>query len=120
MEFAASLPADMKIRGRTGKWVLKQAARGWVPEAVIDRPKMGLRVPVAAWLRHELRDLVHDVLTDVTARTRPYFEPATVDRLIDEHEAGADHARQIWTLLCFELWHRTFVDHRAVPPVWEP
>lgn len=120
MEFAARLPADMKIRGRTSKWLLKQAGRSWVPDAVIDRPKMGLRVPVAAWLRNELRDLVHDALTDVTARTRPYFEPATIDRLIDEHEAGTDHSRQLWTLLCFELWHRTFVDHRAVPPVWEP
>ena len=60
MEFAASLPADMKIRGRTSKWLLKQAAWGWVPDGVIDRPKMSMRVPVAAWLRNELRDLVHD------------------------------------------------------------
>jgi asparagine synthase (glutamine-hydrolysing) len=120
MEFAASLPADMKIRGRTSKWLLKQAGRGWIPDAVLDRPKMGFGVPVAAWLRNELRDLVHDALTDVTARSRPYFEPATVDRLLDEHESGADHGAKLWTLLCFELWHRAFVDHRAVPPVWEP
>ncbi|MEA2500426.1 MAG: hypothetical protein QOD01_537, partial [Actinomycetota bacterium] len=120
MEFAASLPADMKIRGRTSKWLLKQAGRGWIPDAVLDRPKMGFGVPVAAWLRNELRDLVHDALTDVTARGRPYFEPATVDRLLEEHESGADHGAKLWTLLCFELWQRAFVDHLAVPPVWEP
>ncbi|MCW3043389.1 MAG: hypothetical protein JWL57_1547 [Actinobacteria bacterium] len=120
MEFAASLPADMKIRGRTSKWLLKQAGRGWIPDAVLDRPKMGFGVPVAAWLRNELRDLVHDALTDVTARGRPYFEPATVDRLLEEHDSGADHGAKLWTLLCFELWQRAFVDHLAVPPVWEP
>ncbi len=120
MEFAAGLPAGMKIRGRTGKWLLKQAGRGWLPDAVLDRPKMGFGVPVEHWLRHDLRDVVHDALTDTTARSRPYFEAAMVDRLLDEHESGLDHGRKIWTLLCFELWHRTFVDHRAVPPVWEP
>ena len=120
MEFAASLPASMKIRGRSGKWLLKQVGRGWLPDAVLDRPKMGFGVPVAAWLRNELRDLAHDALCDTTARGRPYFEAATVDRLLDEHEAGVDHSRKIWALLCFELWHRMFIDRRAVPPVWDP
>ena len=118
MEFAASLPASMKVRGRTGKWLLKQVGRGVLPEAVLDRPKMGFGVPVASWLRRELRDLAHDSLCDQTARSRPYFEPATVDRLLEEHEAGADHSRKIWTLLCFELWHRRFVDHRPQAVDW--
>jgi asparagine synthase (glutamine-hydrolysing) len=116
MEFAASLPVGMKVRGRTGKWLLKQAGRGWVPDAVLDRPKMGFGVPVASWLRTELRDLVHDTLTDFTARSRPYFEPAAVDLLLEEHERGADHGAKIWALLCFELWHRQFVDPPAPKP----
>ncbi|HEX9314697.1 MAG TPA: asparagine synthase-related protein, partial [Actinomycetota bacterium] len=120
MEFAASLPSDMKIRGRTSKWLLRRAGRGWIPDEVLDRPKMGFGVPVAAWLRNELRDLVHDALTDVTARSRPYFEPATVDRLLEEHEAGTVHGARLWTLLCFELWQRAFVDHPLAPPVWKP
>jgi asparagine synthase (glutamine-hydrolysing) len=114
MEFGAALPANLKVRGRTGKWLLKHAARGWLPDEVLDRPKMGFGVPVAAWLRDELRDLAHDVLTDDTARGRPYFEPATVDSLLDEHQAGTDHSKKIWALLCFELWHRMFVDRRAI------
>ena len=113
MEFGASLPVSMKVRGRTGKWLLRQAGRGWLPDEVLRRPKMGFGVPVAAWLRDELRDLTHDTLTSFTARSRPYFEPAAVDRLLDEHDAGADHGARIWALLCFELWHRRFVD----PPV---
>ena len=112
MEFAAALPASMKVRGRTGKWILKQAGRGWLPDAVLDRPKMGFGVPVAAWLRFELRDLAYDALTDHTARHRPYFDPGAVERLLDEHEAGADHSAKLWALLCFELWHRRFIDGR--------
>ncbi|HEU5002998.1 MAG TPA: asparagine synthase (glutamine-hydrolyzing) [Actinomycetota bacterium] len=112
MEFAASLPASMKIRGRSGKWILKQAGRGWLPDAVLDRPKMGFGVPVAAWLRTELRDLAHDALCDHTARHRPYFDPGAVEQLLDEHEAGADHSAKLWALLCFELWHRRFIDGR--------
>jgi asparagine synthase (glutamine-hydrolysing) len=110
MEFGASLPATMKVRGRTGKWVLRQAARGWLPDAVADRRKMGFGVPLSAWLRDELRDLARETLTDGTARSRPYFEAATVDRLLEEHENGHDHGAKLWALLSFELWHRTFLD----------
>ena len=117
MEFAASLPADYKLRGSTGKWILKEAARGWVPDAVLDRPKMGFGVPVAAWLRTDLRPLVRDLLTDATARNRGWFQPAAVDRLLAEHDAGADHGARIWALLRNEAWHRMFVDQpRAVAP----
>ncbi|MBV9328340.1 MAG: asparagine synthetase B, partial [Chloroflexi bacterium] len=103
-------PPELKVRGREGKWLLRRAARGWVPDAVLDRPKMGFGVPVGEWLRGELEDLVHDTLTDGTARSRPYFDPAAVGRLIAEHESGADHGARVWALVVFELWHRTFVD----------
>jgi asparagine synthase (glutamine-hydrolysing) len=113
MEFAASLPASFKLRGQTGKWVLKQAARGWLPDDVIDRRKMGFGVPIGAWLRDELRELARDTLTDTTARQRGYFDPAAVRRLLDEHDAGHDRANRLWALLQLELWFRMFVDGRA-------
>lgn len=114
MEFAASLPPSWKIKGTSGKRILKRLARGWLPDAVIDRPKKGFGVPLSRWLRSDLRDMVHDNLTDSLARTRGYFEPAEVDRLIREHDAGHDHGPQLWALLMFELWHRMFVDDRAI------
>lgn len=113
MEFAASLPPRFKVRGRTGKWALKQLARGWLPDEVIDRRKQGFGVPMAAWLRGELRDLAHDLLTDAVATGRGWFEPASVISLLDEHAAGLDHSTRIWNLLVFEAWHRRFIDARG-------
>jgi asparagine synthase (glutamine-hydrolysing) len=114
MEFAASLPSSWKLRGRSGKRILKQLARGWLPDRVIDRPKKGFGVPLSHWLRTDLRDTVRDNLTDATARARGYFDPSAVDRLIREHDEDRDHGPQLWTLLMFELWHRMFIDRAAV------
>jgi asparagine synthase (glutamine-hydrolysing) len=111
MEFAASLPADMKVRGRQKKVALRAALRGWVPDEVLDAPKRGFRLPLADWFRGELRDYSHDVLLDTRARERGYFRPDYVKELLDDHASGLhDRSQGIWTLLMFELWQRQFVD----------
>ena len=64
MEFAASIPADLKVRGAEKKWIFRQALRGWIPDEILDRPKQGFTVPIGEWFRNELHDLVRDVLLD--------------------------------------------------------
>lgn len=113
MELAARLPSAMKIRGRRRKWVLKEAAKQWLPAHLIDRRKQGFAVPLADWLRGDLRDAAHDVLVDATARGRGYFDPRAVRSLLAEHDAGSNQSMQIWTLMQFELWHRMFLDEAA-------
>ncbi|GHE27488.1 asparagine synthetase B [Streptosporangium violaceochromogenes] len=121
MEWAAGLPAELKIRGRTTKYLLKRALEGWLPPHLLERPKMGFGVPLASWLRNGLRPVAHDLLTDATARDRGIFDPRTVTRLLAEHAAGRDHSNRIWALMQFELWHRTHLparpaaDHRPRP-----
>jgi asparagine synthase (glutamine-hydrolysing) len=110
MEWAAGLPADLKIRSGTTKYLLKRAVAEWLPPELVNRPKMGFGVPLAAWLRTELRDLSWDLLTDRTARSRGFFRPETVVQLLRQHGEGADHSPRIWALIQFELWHRIFVD----------
>jgi asparagine synthase (glutamine-hydrolysing) len=111
MEFAASLPAEYKLRGGEKKSVLKSAFRGILPDEVLYRPKMGFGVPLAHWFRNELRDLPADVLLDPSAVERGYFRRSEVERLIDEHRAEtADHALRLWVLLQLETWHREVVD----------
>jgi asparagine synthase (glutamine-hydrolysing) len=110
MEWAAGLPADLKIRSGTTKYLLKRAVADWLPPELVNRPKMGFGVPLAAWLRTELRDLSWDLLTDRTARSRGLFRPEAVALLLRQHGEGIDHSPRIWALIQFELWHRIFVD----------
>jgi asparagine synthase (glutamine-hydrolysing) len=114
MEFAASLPSDLKLRRSHKKVALREAMRGIVPDAVLDAPKRGFQPPLAVWLRGELRELTTDVLLDPVARGRGYFRAAEIERLVRDHVAGReDHSQGIWTLLMFEMWHRRFVDSGA-------
>ena len=117
MEFAATLPLRLKLRGLTQKYLLRRAMRGLLPEAVLRRPKMGFGVPIDHWFRHELREMAYDVLLDDRARQRGYFRPETVRRYLDEHVEGrAHHHPRLWSLLMLEQWHRVFIDRGRPPP----
>jgi len=116
VEFAASLPLHLKLRGWTQKYLLRRAMRGLLPEAVIRRPKMGFGVPIDYWFRHELREMAYDVLLDTRAQQRGYFRPEVVRRYLDEHVEGrAHHHPRLWSLLMLEQWHRVFIDARPAP-----
>jgi asparagine synthase (glutamine-hydrolysing) len=110
MEWAAGLPGRYKVRLRTTKFLLKQAMLPWLPADLVNRPKQGFGVPIASWLRTDLRDLSRDVLTDSTARSRGLFRPEAVSALLSEHDQGINHSTRIWALIQFELWHRNFID----------
>ena len=111
MEYAASLPPELKLRGREKKVALRGALRGWVPDEILDAPKKGFRLPVADWFRGELRVYARDVLLDPAATARGYFREPYVRELLDRHASGVeDNSLGIWNLLNFELWHRELVD----------
>jgi asparagine synthase (glutamine-hydrolysing) len=112
IEYAASLPAAMKMpRGRL-KHLLKELAFTVVPREILDRPKQGFGVPVGHWFRGELRDAFGDILGSPLTRQRGYFDYGFIDRVLAEHLSGRrDHSWQLWMLLVFELWHRQYVDH---------
>ena len=110
-EFAARLPVDLKVRGRTTKYLLKKAMAGHLPARVLRRGKQGFGVPVGSWFRRQLRSLAYDVLLDPGAVQRGLFDPRAVGHLLEEHVTGrADHGQRIWQLLCLELWFRTYLD----------
>jgi asparagine synthase (glutamine-hydrolysing) len=111
VEFAAGLPPEMKVRGRTSKYLLKEVAREWLPSAIIDRSKKGFPVPISQWLRGEARAFCRDLLAPAALGSRGLFDAAALGRLMDEHEAGsADHGSILWALISVELWHRLYVD----------
>ena len=114
VEFAASLPAAWKVCGLSTKWLLRRALRGWIPDAILRRGKMGFGVPLGRWFRGELRGFAEAVLGPNGLGKREYFRPDVVRGLLAEHVAGrADHANRLWALLVFELWYRTFLDPPA-------
>ncbi|HMJ03150.1 MAG TPA: asparagine synthase C-terminal domain-containing protein, partial [Conexibacter sp.] len=111
VEFAASLPADQKVRGTEKKVAFRRALRGWVPDEILDAPKRGFQPPLADWLRGDLRGYAREILLDPVARGRGQLRADRVEALLDRHAAGVEDCSQgIWTLLMYELWHREFVD----------
>jgi len=118
MEFAATLPTEMKVHSKTKKKVLKDALQGIIPEMILDRPKMGFGAPLASWFRGPLRVMMQDVLLDSRSLQRGVFQPAAIQRCVTEHLSGNyDHSTMLWDLLVLELWHRTFLDEngRGIP-----
>ena len=109
-EFAASLPVNYKLRGRTTKYILKRAVGASLPPFVTERAKKGFGVPVAEWLKGKLRPLARDLLSRDRIRKAGLFNADYVQRLQDEHERGqANHRKLLWTLLMLELWHESFI-----------
>lgn len=109
-EFVASLRDDVKLRGMTTKWLLRQSMRGVLPDEILSRKKMGFPVPVGAWLRGEWRHVLDNFVLGPRALARGYFDPNVVSRYVTEHLAGANHAERLWALINFEIWARIFLD----------
>jgi asparagine synthase (glutamine-hydrolysing) len=117
IDFAATLPATLKIHDGRRKHVLKEAARSMLPDGILDRKKQGFGVPIGVWFRGGLTDVFSDVLRSARARQRGYFRTGFVNRLLDEHLSGRrDHTARLWQLLVFELWHRQYLDTPAIAP----
>ncbi len=111
LEFAAGLPSHLKLQGREKKVLLRTVLRGILPDAILDRPKMGFGVPIDRWFRNELRPLAYDILLSRRAADRGYLRPDVVRGYLEEHVRGQVNWHYLlWNLLMLELWHRTFLD----------
>ena len=109
VEFAARLPWRMKLSLTRTKLLLKRALQGVVPVEILERPKKGFGIPVAAWIRGPLRPLFEDALSEQALRQGGVFEPAAVRALLQAHLAGhKDLRKPLWTLLMFQLWQRRY------------
>ncbi|MCB8943130.1 MAG: asparagine synthase (glutamine-hydrolyzing) [Ardenticatenaceae bacterium] len=114
IELMTRVPANLKLRGLTGKYILREAVKDLLPEAIIKRRKIGFGAPIRKWLGHDLIELTDDLLSVNRLQARGYFEPTAVRQLITQHREGtADYTYQIWALLTFELWQQIFIDATA-------
>lgn len=113
VELAARVPPREKFSASRTKILLRRAVRPWLPPVLLDRPKRGFAVPVASWFRGPLLPLLRDTVQSSRARARGIFEPAVVDRLIDEHVRGRwNWGAELWGMLWLEMWFRLVVEER--------
>jgi asparagine synthase (glutamine-hydrolysing) len=110
VEFAASLPINIRMKGRTPKYLLKKAFGHLLPRENLSRSKMGFGVPVGEWFRGPLKQLIEGILLDTPLRV---FNRVTVERYLKDHLGGhRDHAFQLWNLLILEQWLKSIQEQK--------
>src|SRR2546425_2430542 len=111
MEFAASLPESLKLRGMTTKYLLKRVLKKFVPEENLTRAKMGFGVPIGHWFRGAMQPFLRETLLSEKALSRGLFNRDRVKELIEQHTANkVNHEHRLWSLLMLELWFQRFID----------
>jgi asparagine synthase (glutamine-hydrolysing) len=121
VELAFRIDSSMKVKGKSGKWIVKEIARQYLPANIVDRKKVGFRVPLDEWFRGGLKDYAHDLLLGKDSFVSTYLERAPIAAMLSDHMRGRRNEElRLWALLGLEVWHRTFfrgaVD-RFVPQV---
>ncbi|MCC7681193.1 asparagine synthase (glutamine-hydrolyzing) [Janthinobacterium sp. FW305-128] len=108
--YVSSLPDEYRVRGRTTKWILREAMKQLLPQAILERPKVGFRVPVNEWFRGPMKDYLYEHLTGADSRTRHYYHAQALQQVLAEHVAGRqNHEKLLWSLLTLEIWHRQYL-----------
>jgi len=109
-QFAASIPIEYKLKGKSGKVILKEAMKDLLPQNILHRPKKGFGIPIAEWLKGRLNGLMHEMLSPKRLNQQGLFNVDYVQKLMKEHETGtASHHKELWTLLVLQLWIDNFL-----------
>jgi asparagine synthase (glutamine-hydrolysing) len=113
VEYAFQLPSTLKVREGKTKWLVKEVALKYLPEAIVNRRKVGFRVPLDAWFRRGLEAFAWETLTSQDSLASELFDRDVVRKLLERHrKRKANEEMRIWTLLCLEVWHEEFFGHR--------
>ncbi len=110
VEFVATIPSQLKLNGWEKKHILIKSLEGILPDSILRRRKQGFSIPLGAWLRGPLRDLMYAHLSPSHLRDLGMFREKVIERMLDEHVRGQkNHETKIWTLLMFYLWHQRYM-----------
>ena len=105
VDLALAMPADVKLRDGTGKWVVRQAVAPWLPAGILDRRKQGFQMPLSAWFAGDFGRFAEQLWRDSGVRNQDIWQPRAVDRAFAEHRSGRrDHSRFLYTLAIYCLW----------------
>jgi asparagine synthase (glutamine-hydrolysing) len=110
VEFAASLPSNLKLRGFQTKYLLKRSMEAKLPKIVLNRKKEGFSIPMKNWLKKELCPLMHDLLSPDRIKRKGFFNASYIERLkLDHLEGVANNSHQLWSLMMFEIWQDSYL-----------
>src|SRR5262249_61400845 len=113
VEFAATIPPELKLAGKTTKYIFKKALEGVLPNEILHRPKRGFAIPLGRWFRGQLNDYVRDLLLSRQSMQRGLFRREYLEKLIELNDRGRPLDLQLWTLITFELRCRRFIGEVA-------
>jgi asparagine synthase (glutamine-hydrolysing) len=120
VEFAANIPARLKLKGFTLKYMLRRIASRYLSKEVVYRKKQGFGFPIGMWLRNELKPLLLNLMKNSRFVELGLFRPGYVNTIVDEHLSGKmDHTYRLWMLLNLEVWHRAFFENQTQSQVAE-
>lgn len=109
VEFICSIPSQWKLKGLRTKYIFKKAMEDMLPKDIIHRPKKGFGIPVAKWIKEDLKGLTLDAFAKDKIKREGFFDYSFIQQLLKEHFAGKkDNRKQLWTLLTFELWYERY------------
>ena len=105
VDWASTVPVDLKLRGRRGKWIVRQAIEPWLPDGILDRPKQGFSIPLSKWIRGDFGAYAEQVWRDSGASGAGVLDERAVGQLFDEHRSGrSDRSRTLYALAMFAHW----------------
>mgnify|MGYP003362649183 FL=1 len=111
---AREIPADLRICHKTTKYILREAAKGIVPDHVLYRQKLGFPVPIRFWLREEMYDWAKNIINE--SATDQYLNKDYCLKLLEDHQTRKfDNSRKLWTILNFMMWHKIYVEQTELP-----
>jgi len=107
--FVSSLPDTMRVKNLTTKWILREAMKSIVPQEILERPKVGFRVPVNEWFQTSMKDYLYDHLTGSSSITNQYYNKNALEKVLGDHVCGRqNHEKLLWCLLNLEIWHQQY------------
>jgi len=111
VEFSSQLPHRLHYKDGRGKYLLRKLLSRYVPPHLFERPKMGFGVPLAEWLRTDLKSMVGDYLSPARLKKEGLFDPDVVQQKVHEHESGlCNHHHRLWALLMWEMWRERWLN----------
>jgi asparagine synthase (glutamine-hydrolysing) len=120
-ELAARIPLEMKVRGGTGKHIVRQLLYGLVPRTIVERPKAGFAIPVGDWIKSSLRPWAEDLLDPDLIRRQGYFDPDAVQSRWRQHLSGQrDSTPALWAILMFQSWLAAQTESKRSAALREP